>query len=77
MPDQSSYLAGYIGSLAKKQEAKMKALPQRTPIAPSQQLERFLAGAERWRVEQGLVTPQEFAEYEQEMLQRLGALQGR
>ena len=77
MADQSDFLTSYIGTLAKKQEAKMKAMPKRTPIAPSEQLQRFLTGAERWRVDQGLVTPEEFAEYEMEMLKRLQAQSGR
>lgn len=77
MADQSRFLTGYIGSIAKKEQAKLKALPDRRPIAPSEQVQRFLTGAERWRVEKGLVTPAEFAEYEMEMLKRLQAQQGR
>ena len=76
MADQN-FLAGYIGSLAKKQEARLKALPNRTPIAPSEQLQRFLTGAERWRVDAGLVTPEEFGQYEQEMIKRLQEQAGR
>ena len=77
MADQSEFLSGYIGSLAKKQEARLKALPARTPIAPSEQLQRFLTGAERWRVEAGLVTPEQYGEYEMEMLKRLQEQAGR
>ena len=43
-------------------------------VPREEQLRRFLAGAERWRVEAGLVSPGEFAAYEREMLRRLGAV---
>ena len=43
-------------------------------IPREEQLRRFLAGEERYRVEQGLVSPGEYARYEREMLRRLGAV---
>ena len=43
-------------------------------VPREEQLRRFLAGEERWRVEDGLVSPAEYARYEREMLKRVGAL---
>ena len=43
-------------------------------VPREEQLRRFLAGEERWRVEQGLVSPGEYARYQREMLRRLGAV---
>lgn len=40
-------------------------------VEPAEQMRRFLAGEERWRVEAGQVTPQEFVEYERAMLRKL------
>ena len=43
-------------------------------VPREEQLQRFLQGAERWRVDAGLVSPAEYAAYEREMLGRLGAM---
>ena len=43
-------------------------------VPREEQMRRFLAGEERWRVEQGLVSPGEWAAYEREMLRRVGAI---
>jgi len=77
MAAPNEFLSGYIGRLAKVQEQKLKAMPKRVPIPPSEQVQRFLTGAERWRVDKGLVTPAQFAEYEMEMLKRIQAEQRR
>ena len=42
------------------------------PLTEQEQLRRFVAGEERWRLDQGLVSPMEWAEYEAAMLQKLG-----
>ena len=74
----ADWLVGYIRKAAEQQEQtiKDKGIGRRPPVAPSEQVARFLAGGERWRVEQGLVTPAQFGAYELEMLKKIGATGG-
>lgn len=52
-------------------QGQVKAIGQRPkPIRPSEQLRRFEAGEESWRVEQGLVTPEQYERYIQAMQRR-------
>jgi hypothetical protein len=56
----------------KQQAEGMKPLKDRAqPIAPSEQVRRFLAGEERHRLDSGEITPSQWFEYEKAMLQRL------
>lgn len=45
--------------------------PRTATVSPSEQLDRFIQGAERWRVDAGLVTPEQYARYSDAMLKRL------
>jgi hypothetical protein len=69
----TQYAVARLKSLADTQVKRVgKLIAQPKVIPPSEQLRRFLAGEEVWRVEAGQVTPAEFADYEQVMLKRLG-----
>lgn len=67
----AQWVSANLGRIARAQQARMPQGPRTIP--ETEQMRRFLDGAERWRVEEGLVTPAQWAEYEQEMLRRLGA----
>jgi len=59
--------------IAEMQRKRMKPVLSRpAPVRPSEQVRRFLAGEERWRVEAGEITPADYAAYEMEMLKVLG-----
>ncbi len=65
------WAVGNLGRLAKTQATRMKPYTEQgKPLTPQQQVQRYLTGAERWRLEQGQVTPDEWQRYEQAM-QRL------
>lgn len=63
----AQYAAARLKAIAQQQ---VKAIEQRPkPIRPSEQLRRFQSGEESWRVEQGLITPEQYARYIQAMQQ--------
>ena len=77
MTRETTLVVAELKNLAKMQRQRAKPVLDRPRhVAPSEQLRRFVAGEERWRVDEGLVTPQEYFEYEKEMLQRLAASGG-
>lgn len=63
------YVAARMKRIAGRQ---VKALEGRQrPIRPSEQLRRFQAGEEAWRVEAGLVTPEQYQRYVDRMERQL------
>jgi hypothetical protein len=60
--------------LAKRErKAVQPYLDRKAAAVPvPEQMRRFLSGAERWQVDAGLVTPEQYVEYQREMLKRLG-----
>lgn len=55
------YAATRLKALAQRQLKLKGARPR--PVRPSEQLRRFQAGEEAWRVDQGLVTPEQYQRY--------------
>jgi hypothetical protein len=72
MSRESDWIVANLGQAIKRQQSQMKLRKKPETLLPQEQVRRFLAGEERWRVDAGLVTPVQFAEYEREMLKRLG-----
>lgn len=75
MSRTSDWVLSNIDRAIKREGARMKPLPpigQGNGIPEPEQIRRFLAGDERWRVDVGLVSPRQFAEYEAAMLKRVG-----
>lgn len=66
----ASWAVGNLKRIAKQQGALIKNKPRAIP--PGEQVRRFLAGEERWRLEEGLVSPSQWAEYQETMLEKLG-----
>lgn len=64
------WVTNNIGRLVKQEAAKMRKMP-RPPISEDEQLDRFMRGAERWRLDAGLITPDQWQEYQATMLRRL------
>ena len=81
MADKSvDYVVAGLRGLATTEAKKAGAAAGRGAasfIPREEQLQRFLSGAERWRVDAGLVSPGDWARYEREMLRRVGAVKGR
>ena len=71
-----SWAVANLGKLTKQQAARMKPYQQQgKPIPPQEQINRYLQGAERWRLEAGMVTPEDWDRYEsamQRMIQQGG-----
>lgn len=65
------YVAQHLKAVAKRQLKIIEPKRRQRPIRPSVQLERYRTGQERWQVDAGLVTPEQYAEYEQAMQRRL------
>ncbi len=66
-------VVAHLRKNAKHAIANMPKVPN--VISPSEQQRRFIEGAERWRLEQGLISPTEWHEYEKTMLKQLGLVQ--
>lgn len=64
----ANYVVGRFKRLAQR-EARKPAPPRQIP--PSEQVARFLAGTERYRVFVGEVTPIQYVEYERAMVKHL------
>ena len=58
-------VVGGMKRMAKKQAARRKDGPR--PLSPSEQMRRYLNNEEYWRVEAGLVTPEQFDDYQKAM----------
>lgn len=71
----AEWVSANMARIAKAQAARAPKTRRQT-IRPSEQVRRFLNGDERWRLEQGLVTPTQWADYERAMLEELGAIGG-
>ena len=65
------YAATQLKRIAQRQVKNIEPRRRRMPISPSEQRRRFMAGEEVWRVEAGLVTPEQFQRYVEAMRQRL------
>lgn len=64
--------AHLVGDMRKLVEREAKRRPKRTPvISPTEQLRRFVAGEEQWRVESGVVSEDQYARYVNKMLKQL------
>lgn len=70
---QATFVVENLRRMARQQQAQMKPLQKKPrPVAPSEQVRRFLDGEERYRLESGEITPTQWAEYQRRMLQQLG-----
>lgn len=67
------YAAAQLKRIAQRQVKLVGPRRQAMPISPEEQIRRFQEGAEFWRVEEGLVTPEQYERYIDTMAQRLGA----
>lgn len=71
------WAVGNLGRLVKSQTARMKPYIEKgQPLTPQEQVERYLAGAETWRLETGQVTPEEWERYENAMQNLINQQQG-
>ena len=70
---ESAYVAGRLRRYAKAQKPRLKKLGQVIP--ENEQVRRFLAGDEAARVESGEITPEQFAEYERVMVEKVREMQ--
>lgn len=68
---QGQWVTNNMSRLVKQEKAKLRQMPAPT-IPEQEQVRRFMAGEERWRLDAGLITPTQWAEYESTMLQKLG-----
>ena len=57
------YAAAQLKRIAQRQVRAIGPRRRRMPIRPSEQRRRFEAGEEAWRVEAGLVTPEQYERY--------------
>ena len=62
-------LVARLGAVATAEAARRK--PRAGVLPPSEQMRRFLAGEERWRLKAGLITPAQYQRYTQTMIRRL------
>jgi len=67
----AQHTALQLKRIAQRQLKNVEPRRRTMPISPSEQLRRFRDGAEFWRVEQGLVTPEQYQRYIDRMAQRL------
>jgi hypothetical protein len=67
----AKWVTGNMSQLAGRQAARVKPYKARRPVRPSEQIRRYLAGEERWRLEQGLISPEEWQRYEQAMISKM------
>lgn len=65
------WVTSNMTQLAQRQQARVKPYQERRPVRPSEQIRRYLNGEERWRLEQGLVSPEEWDRYEQAMINKM------
>ena len=64
------WVAANLGRIAKAQVPQVKKLRRARKLTPSEQMRRYLSGEELWRVQAGLVTPEQYERYAEEMEQR-------
>jgi hypothetical protein len=70
------YTAAQLKRIAKRQAKNIEPRRARMPIPPSEQLRRFQQGEERWRLDAGLVTPEQYRRYEMAMQRRMAEMNG-
>lgn len=59
----AAHTAARLKAIAARQVKKVEPRRQAMPIRPSEQARRFADGEEAWRVEAGLVTPEQYQRY--------------
>lgn len=67
----AQYVAGRLKQIAQRQVKLLEPRKKRMPVRPSEQERRFLAGEERWRLDAGMVTEEQYARYMQAMQRRM------
>ena len=65
------YVTNRLKRIAQRQLKAVEPRREKMPIRPSEQLRRFEQGEELWRLEQGLITPEQYARYVEAMRRRL------
>ena len=65
------YAARRLKQIAQRQVKAVEPRKRRMPVRPSEQARRFMDGEEAWRVEAGLVTPEQYQRYMETMQRRM------
>lgn len=69
----AQWAARNLARLTATTEARTKPIRKGgKPLTEDEQIRRFLAGEEEWRIEAGLISPADYARYQEAMLQKLG-----
>lgn len=69
--NSAKFVAQRLKGIAQRQLKVIEPKKRKRPIRPSEQLDRYRTGQERWRLDAGLVTPEQYAKYEKAMKQRM------
>lgn len=70
MAREADWMVGNLRRIAKRQQAKMPK--QARALTPTEQVRRFMSGAEFERVLSGEIAPTKYARYQDVMLRRFG-----
>lgn len=62
-------LLGNFRKMVRKENVQRKG--RRLPVAPTEQVRRFMVGEERWRVEEGHVTEAQYERYAARMMKKV------
>lgn len=67
----AQYVANRLKQIAQRQLKVIEPRRRQMPVRPSEQRRRFLEGDESWRVEAGMITPEQYQRYMEAMQRRM------